>query len=97
MFLKIHRAPDGTTVVAVCDRELINSTIADGDLEICITESFYGNRLAAENEVAEALARAENANIMGERSVALAVSLGIVSRSSCIMIGNIPHAQVFRL
>ena len=97
MFLKIHRAPDGTTVVAVCDRELINSTITDGDLAICITESFYGSRPAGESEVAEALARAENANIMGERSVALAVNLKIVSRSSCIMIGDVPHAQVFRL
>lgn len=97
MFLKIHRAPDGSTVVAVCDRELINTTISHGEIEIPIIEAFYGNRIATPSEVARALKDADNANIMGERAVALAEDLGIVSRSSCIMIGRVPHAQVFRL
>ncbi len=97
MFLKVHRSPDGNTVVAVCDRELINTTITDGEIEIRISEAFYGNRSVTENEVREALLHADNVNIMGERSVDLAVSAGILSRSSCIMIGDIPHAPVFRL
>jgi hypothetical protein len=75
----------------------MNTTIRDGDLEVCISGSFYGDRIASEHEVAEALKKADNANIMGERSVALAVSLGIVSRSSCTRIGSVPHALVFRL
>jgi hypothetical protein len=97
MFLKIHRGPDGMTVVALCDRELINTTITDGEIEVCITESFYGNRQASADEVREALSKADNANIMGEQAVSFAVDMGIISRSSCIMIGNVPHAQVFRL
>lgn len=97
MFLKIHRAPDGLAVVAVCDRELINTTITDGDLTISITESFYGNRVVRKEEVVQALMDANNANIMGERSVALAVDMGIITRDSCMMIGSVPHAQLFRL
>ena len=97
MFLKIHRSPEAGMVVAVCDRELLNTTITDGEVEIRITESFYGNRPASEEEVVHALRDAENANIMGERSVALAVQHGIVEEASCILIGNVPHALVFRL
>lgn len=97
MFLKIHRHPDGMMIAAVCDRELINTKITDGELEIPITESFYGSRCATRDEVVAALSDANNANIMGERSVALAVELGFVARDSCIMIGSVPHAQVFRL
>ncbi len=84
-------------VVAVCDRELINTTIADGEVEIRITESFYGNRVATEEEVVTALRATENANIMGERSVALAVRHGIVEEASCILVGRVPHALVLRL
>jgi len=97
MFLKIHRSREAGTVVAICDRELINTTITDGDTEIRITESFYGNRPVTEEEAIEALRVSENANIMGERSIALAVKHGIVDADSCILIGTIPHALVFRL
>jgi uncharacterized protein len=97
MFLKIHRAPRNCEIVAVCDRELINTTITDGDVEVHINEAFYGNRRADEEEVREALKNAENANIMGERAVAIAIELGLISRAGCIMIGSVPHAQIFRL
>lgn len=97
MFLKIHHAPDGGTVVALCDGELLNTTLDHDGVTIPVTESFYGNQRVSPVEAADALRQADNANIMGERAVALAVSIGIITRSSCIMIGNVPHAQVFRL
>jgi hypothetical protein len=97
MFLKVHRAPDGTEVVAVCDRELLNTTITHGDLTLRISEGFYGNRPASEEEVRTILETAGNANLIGERCVALAVEMGFVERSGCIMLGKVPHAQVFRI
>ena len=97
MFLKIHRAPQTRDIVAVCDGELINTIISDGDVKVHITEAFYGARRASEDEVREALKTAVNANIMGERAVAIAIELGLVSRAGCIMIGRVPHALIFRL
>jgi hypothetical protein len=97
MFLKIHRSLSEGDVVAVCDRELINTTISHGEMELCITEAFYGGRQANEQEVRKVLARADNANIIGKRSIALAIDMGLISRSACIMIGDIPHAMIFRL
>ncbi|MDD1658490.1 MAG: DUF424 domain-containing protein [Methanomicrobiales archaeon] len=97
MFLKVHRAPDGAEVVAICDRELLNTTIVHGDVTIPISESFYGSRPAGEEEVRRTLAGASNANLIGERCVALAVEMGIVERSGCMMLGKVPHAQVFRI
>ncbi|MBS1194270.1 MAG: hypothetical protein H6R30_331 [Methanomicrobia archaeon] len=97
MFLKVHRAPDGAEVVAICDRELLNTTITHGDITLRISESFYGNRPASEEEVRKNLQTASNANLIGERCVALAVEMGFVERSGCIMLGKVPHAQVFRI
>jgi hypothetical protein len=97
MFLKIHRSPETGSIVAVCDRELINTTIIDGDMEVHITNFFYGDCQTGEEVVGEALSHADNANIIGERAVALAIKMGLVSRAGCIMIGTIPHAQIFRL
>jgi uncharacterized protein len=97
MFLKIHNSPGTGSVVSVCDGDLLNTTITDGDLEVRITESFYGNHRASDDEVREALNSAENANLMGEHAVAIAIELGLVSHENCIMIGPVPHAQIFRL
>ncbi len=97
MFLKIHHSPDGGDIAAVCDRELINTTLRTETMTVMISEAFYGSRPATEAEVTEALKQAGNINLMGERAVSVAVGLGLVSRSSCIMIGTIPHAQVYML
>jgi len=95
MFLKIHRSPGSGDVVAVCDRELMNTTISNDRITITITESFYGSCPATEADVRKALKNAGTVNLMGERSVSLAIKMGLLTRAGCIMIGQVPHAQIF--
>jgi hypothetical protein len=97
MFLKIHHSPAKGDVVAVCDRELLNTTLTDGDLEVCISEKFYGTTLATEKEVREALKCAENANLFGERTITVAVDMGLVAHETCMKIGDVPHVQIFQI
>jgi hypothetical protein len=97
MFLKVHRSRDTGDIVAVCDRELLNTTVCHENLTIIITDSFYGNTPVTENEVKDALKHAGNINLIGERSVNLAIQMGLLTKAGCIMIGNVPHAQIYRL
>jgi hypothetical protein len=97
MYLKIHRSPDTGDVVAVCDRELLNTTIKHGELSVMVSEGFYGSTPADEAAVTEALRAGGNINLMGERAVAVAIKLGLITRADCIMIGEIPHAQIYSL
>jgi uncharacterized protein len=97
MFLKVHCSPGSGDIVAVCDRELLNTTISQGDLSVRISEAFYGNSSAGEEEVRAALKKADNINLMGKRAVSIAIDMGLITRSGCIMIGEIPHAQVYSL
>ncbi|NMB77507.1 MAG: DUF424 domain-containing protein [Methanomicrobiales archaeon] len=97
MFMKIHRSPDCPEVVAVCDRELINTTHRTETMTVAISAGFYGTTEVTEAQVQEALKNAGNINLMGERAVSVAVAMGLIDRKSCIMIGTIPHAQVYQL
>jgi hypothetical protein len=97
VYLKIHRTLAGDEVVAVCDRELLNTRIVHGDLEIHISEAFYGGCLSTPEEVRKALAQATNANLMGARAVALAVEMGLITKDGYIPVGSIPHAQIIRI
>ena len=96
MFLKVHRTSDGE-IVADCDRELLNTTLVHRDVEIRISEGFYGNTPATEEEVRAALATASNANLFGGRTVEVAIACGAVDRGCVVLVGGVPHAQVFRL
>lgn len=97
MFLKVHHNRDGCDVVAVCDRELLNTTLQDGDFTFAIHESFYGNTLAEESEVRRILLSAGNANLVGPRTIALAVELGLLDRDGCSEIAGVPHAMIIAL
>jgi uncharacterized protein len=97
MFMKVHCSPGAGDVVAVCDRELLNTTISHGELSVRISEAFYGTTPANDEEVRTALKKAGNINLMGKRAVGIAVEMGLITRSGCIMIGEIPHAQVYSL
>lgn len=97
MFLKIHHAPGAGDVVAVCDRKLLNRTLKDGEIEVCVSDKFYGSTPADEEEVRRALRGASNINLMGEQCVAIAVDLGLIEPGSGIMIGTVPHVLVVRI
>jgi hypothetical protein len=97
MFLKIHHSREMGDVVAVCDCELLNMTIAHGDLNVTISEHFYGTTRACADEVREALGRGDIINIMGERAISIAIGMGLITRGDCVMIGTVPHAQIYRL
>jgi hypothetical protein len=97
MYLKIHRSPGSSDVVAVCDRELINTTIKSEKISVTITEGFYGNCQVSEEEVRKALKEGGSINIMGERAVAVAIDMGLATKECCIMIGNVPHLQIYEL
>ncbi|HUK38940.1 MAG TPA: DUF424 family protein [Methanomicrobiales archaeon] len=95
MFLKVHRTPDGD-IVAVCDRELLNRTLRHRDAEVRISDTFYGNTPADEEQVRGALATATSANLFGHRTIAIAIGCGAVDRGCVVLIDGVPHAQVFR-
>jgi len=97
MFLKVHRTPDAGEIVAVCDRELLNATLVHRDVEVHISEAFYGNTPASEEQVMAALSTAANANLFGRRAVELAIACGAVDRGCVVLVGGVPHAQVFRI
>ena len=94
MLLRIHRSADNQTVVGICDRELIGTTLTEGDLNIVINHHFFGTHEATEEEVLAALNDCNNINMFGKRCVALAIEHGYLDTESCRVIGGVPHAII---
>jgi len=96
LLLREHETPEGL-LVAVCDRDALGETFADGDVSITVTESFYGGDPQPEDAVVDGLDRAAVANIVGEEAVALAVDNGFVDPANVLEVGATRHAQTMVL
>mgnify|MGYP000892969111 CR=1 FL=1 len=97
MLLRIHRSADNKEVIGLCDRELIGKVLSEGEISISISETFFGNEIASEDEVIRVLMTADNITIFGERCVNLAVSHGIVEPGSWRLIDGIPYTTIIRI
>ncbi len=92
-----ERSTDEGRLVAVCDQDILGESFEEGPVSITVTEEFYGGQEADETAVVEALSRARVANIVGERSVEVAIEHGFVDETRVLEIGTTRHAQLLRL
>ncbi|EQD79632.1 protein containing DUF424 [mine drainage metagenome] len=94
--MRVHRVR-AETVVAVCDADLVGRQLPVGDRGRTVTVSaqFYGDRPVGREEVEWALQRATIVNLLGERTLALALEMGLVAAGGTGRLGGVPHAEIF--
>ncbi len=96
MFFKIHNSY--REVIAICDSELIGKYFEEGKFQLDVKESFYKGQEVSEEEIIKLIRRraVEDAtfNIVGEKSVSLAIELGLVAKEGIKRIQNIPFVMI---
>ncbi len=97
--MKRHVTPLGSSILAISDPELIGKSLEDTDKGISfqVTEHFYGTELFDEKEAIEALSAADNANIMGNLIVEVAINHNLISPKNVITISGVKHAQIYKI
>ena len=94
MYVKIHKK-QGSTVVAIADKELIGKRFEEGKPQLEISEYFYKGEEKSEEEIIALLEEATNVNLVGKKAVALAIKHGIIQEENILQIKKIPHACIF--
>jgi len=95
---KLH-TNNKSTILAVCDSDIIDNVYSDqhGTLDLRTCAYFYkGSRLSSKAEL-EVLLRtgASSINLTGEKTIEVAINIGIVKKENVKIVGGIPHAQVY--
>lgn len=93
MIIKAHKTQEGRTILAICDNNLIGKKFEEKNLQLDLTSNFYKGEKKSEKEIINYLKDCYTVNIVGEKSINLAIKLGIINKSKVIKIKNIPHAQ----
>jgi len=81
----------------ICDVELLGKQIFQDELNIKISESYYGEKLVDKEEAKSLLQNSSIINMVGKNTVSLSIELGIGSESGIKTISDVPFLIVFKL
>lgn len=87
----------GNLMLNICDHELVDKTLHDGETKIKINPNYYAERDVDEHEAKNLLTKCNSINMVGEKTISLATSLGIGSEKSIRRIEGIPFLIVFKM
>ncbi|HME86958.1 MAG TPA: DUF424 family protein [Candidatus Nanoarchaeia archaeon] len=92
MIVKIHESKQGD-IVAVIDTDLLGKIIEDEDFQLDLTSNFYKGEERATDEIGDLMRNAHGINIVGEKTIALAIEEGLIDEDMVKRIGGIPYYQ----
>lgn len=87
----------GETLVAACDADILGKTFRGRGLKITVSEGFYNGESADEQVLVNRLQLATVANLVGKRTLEIAIRHGFVDPDCVLDIGGVPHAQMARM
>ena len=87
----------GNLMLNICDPELIDKTLQDGKTKIRINPNYYAERDVDEHEAKNLLTKCNSINMVGEKTISLATSLGLGSEKSVRRIEGVPFLILFKM
>ena len=87
----------GNLMLNICDPELVGRTLHDGTTKIKINSNYYAERDVDEHEAKNLLTKCNSINMVGEKTISLATSLGLGSEKSVRRIEGVPFLILFKM
>ncbi len=85
------------SMLNICDAELLGKKIIQDELNMHISESYYGEKLVEKEEAKSLLKNSSIINMVGKEIVSLSIELGIGSESVIKTISDIPFLIIFKM
>jgi len=86
-----------TSMLNICDTELLGRTLNRGSFTLKINEKYYTQKVVEKEEAKELLERSNNINMVGKEIISLSVDMGIGSQEGVKEIDGIPFLIVFKM
>ena len=81
----------------ICDVDLLGKNIVQDELNMHISENYYGEKLVEREEAKTLLKNSSIINMVGKETISLSLELGIGSENGIKKISNIPFLIVFKM
>jgi len=81
----------------ICDANLLGKKISEKELEVHISQSYYGEKIVEKEEAKTLLKNSSIINMVGKEIVSLSTSLGIGSEDGIKEIDGVPFLIVYKV
>ena len=89
-----ERETDEGLLVSVCDPDVMGETFENGTVSLTVDEEFYAGESVDEQRVVDSLAKCTVANLVGARTVDLAIEHGFIDEENVLDFDGTRHAQL---
>lgn len=96
IYIRLHKGKDDI-ILAACDEEVLGQTFRGDGMRITVSDSFYNGELVSEDTFIERMKSVTIMNLVGKRTIGLAIEKGYVMEDDVIDIGDVKHVQVVKL
>jgi uncharacterized protein len=86
----------GSTMINICDIELIGAKLEKDELLIEITKEYFQQDIIEDSQARKLLRSCSIANLVGERIVKQALDLGLAKETSIKRISDVPFLMIFK-
>jgi len=86
-----------TSMLNICDTELLGRTLSKGNFTLKITDNYYAEKTVEKEEAKDLLRSSNSINMVGKEIVSLSVDMGIGSENGIKEIDGIPFLIVFKM
>jgi hypothetical protein len=86
----------GTTLVNICDEELVGRTVAEGKLKVHLSSEFYSGEVVDMGEALRLIRTCSIVNLAGSRSVNLAVENKMGAPEAIREIEEVPFLMIYK-
>ena len=80
----------------ICDADILERRLTDGDLRMHISKGCYGGNLVGWKEAEDLLEKSSIINMAGEKIVRLSIEIGVGSEAGIRTISDVPFLIVFK-
>ena len=86
-----------TSMLNICDAELLGKTLSKGNFTLKITDNYYAEKIVEKEEAKDLLRSSNSINMVGKEIISLSVNMGIGSEDGIKEIDGIPFLIVFKM
>jgi len=86
-----------TSMLNICDADLLGRTLNRGNLTLKISEKYYGEKVVEKEEAESLLKESNSINMVGKKIISLSTDIGVGSQEGVKEIDGIPFLIVFKM
>jgi uncharacterized protein len=85
-----------TTLINICDVDLIGKTLSEGKLRMHISREYFGGQIVDSSEALQMMKDSSIINLAGQRAVEIALANKLAAEQAVRLIEGVPFLMIYK-